>query len=46
MVPPVVKTAQATCNETPMPPTVFLCLEADAIFQPSDILQATQCKYN
>ena len=46
MVPPVVKTAQVTCNEAPTPSTVFLWLQADAIFQPSDILQATQCKYN
>ena len=46
MVPPVVKTAQAPCNETPMPSTVFLWLEADAIFQPSNIIQVTQRKYN
>ena len=46
MVPPVVKTAQETRNETPMPSTVFLWLEADAILQPSSLIQATQCKYN
>ena len=41
MVPPVVRTVQATCNETPMPPTVSSWLEADALFQPSDTIQAT-----
>ena len=46
MVPTVVKIAQATCNKTPMPSTVFSWFEADAIFQPSDIVQATECKYN
>ena len=41
MVPPVVRTVQATCNKTPMPSTVSLWLEEDAMFQPSDIIQVT-----
>ena len=39
MVPPVVRTAQATCNETPMPSTVSSWLKADA-----ENNQATQIK--
>ena len=41
MVSLVVRTAQVTCNETPMPSTVSLWMEADAIFQPSDIAVST-----
>ena len=41
MVPPVVRTVQVTCNKTPTPSTVSSWLEADAIFQPSDIIQVT-----
>ena len=41
MVPPVVRTAQATCNETPMLSTASLWLKADASITASDINQVT-----
>ena len=41
MVPPVVRTAQATCNKIPTPSTVSSWLRADTPNHSSDILQAT-----
>ena len=46
MVPPAVRTVQATCNETPTPPTVSSWLEADALFNQAIQFKRHSCKYN
>ena len=46
MVPPVVRTVQVTCNETPTPSTVSSWLKTDAENNVATQIKRHSCKYN